>query len=105
VDVRLEGDPTTYTSDHGYPTLTVNRDGPAATTVELPVGTRASDVASVSVRRVPLGTDDGAVLTVTDLDRSFLLGSFYRPGASFAEWHGTTTLTAASPTAELWSRG
>ena len=67
VEVRLKGDPTTYTSHHGNAFLTVNRDDPAATTVELPVGRTAADVASISVRRVPLGADDDAVMTV---DRS-----------------------------------
>jgi hypothetical protein len=105
VDVRLAGDPTTYSSDHQIPESSVNRDVPAATTVELPVGTTASDVVSVSVRRVPIGlTDNGATLTVTDVDRAFFLGSDYLPQPSFVSWHGSQQLTAASPTAVLWSR-
>jgi hypothetical protein len=103
VDVTLKGDPTTYTSNHGLAALTVNRDGPSATTVELPVGTTASDVAAISVRRVPNGTDNGASLTVTDLRRAFFLGSSYLPRPSFAQWQGSVTLTADSPTAKLWS--
>jgi len=104
VDVRLNGDPTTYTSNHQVPDWTVNRDVPAATTVELPVGTTPADVASVSVRRVPIGaTDNGATLTVTDIDRAFLLGSDYLPQPSFIQWHGSTQLTAATPSAELWT--
>jgi hypothetical protein len=103
VDVTLKGDPTTYTSNHGLAALTVNRDGPSATTVELPVGTTAADVASISVRRVPNGTDNGASLTVTDLRRAFFLGGSYLPRPSFAQWQGSVTLTADSPTAELWS--
>ncbi|WP_084151851.1 hypothetical protein [Nocardioides halotolerans] len=106
VDVRLVGDPATYSSDHQIPELSVNRDVPAATTVELPVGTTPADVASVSVRRVPLGlTDNGATLTVTDLDRAFFLGSNYLPQASFVSWHGSQVLTAVAPTAVLWSAG
>lgn len=103
VDVTLKGDPTTYTSDHGIAFWTIRRDDPAATTVELPVGTTAADVASISVRRVPIGTDDGATLTVTDIQRGFFLGSSYLPGRSFVTWHGDRTLTVADPTAELWT--
>jgi len=104
VDVRVAGDPTTYSSDHLVPEWSVNRDVPAATTVELPVGTTPTDVVSVAVRRVPIGlTDNGATLTVTDIDRAFLLGADYLPQASFVAWHGSQVLTPASPTAVLWS--
>jgi hypothetical protein len=106
VDVRLAGDPTTYSSDHQVPEWSVNRDVPAATTVELPVGTAPADVVSVSVRRVPIGlTDNGATLTVTDINRAFLLGRDYLPQPSFVSWHGRQVLTPASPTAVLWSAG
>jgi len=74
--------------------------------VELPVGTTPADVVSVSVRRVPIGlTDNGATLTVTDIDRAFLLGPDYLPQASFVSWHSSLELTAASPTAVLWTAG
>jgi hypothetical protein len=105
VDVKLKGDPQTYTSDHlQLPVLfTVNRDGPAATTVELPVGTSPADVESISVRRVPIGTDNGAALTVSDLGRAFFLSTRYLPRPSFATWHGSIPLTMASPTSVLWT--
>jgi hypothetical protein len=98
VDVVLTGDPTVYSSNHGNAFLTVDRDGPAATTVELPAGTTPADIASVSVSRVPEGTGDDATLTVTDVQRAFFLGSTYLPRPSFLHWHGSLTLTAASPT-------
>jgi hypothetical protein len=104
VDVRLKGDATTYASDHlALPIVyTINRNGPAATTVELPAGTVAADVASIGVRRVPIGDDNGASLTVTQLTRAFFLEKSYLPGTSFAKWHGSVTLTAGSPTAVIW---
>jgi hypothetical protein len=102
VEVHLVGDPTTYTSNHGVVFWSINRDGPAATTVELPVGTTPADVASISVRRVPLVSDDGATLEVTDVTRAFFLRSSYLPGPSFVSWHGDVSLTTASPTADLW---
>jgi hypothetical protein len=104
VDVQLVGDPTTYSSNHGIPQWIVNRNGPAATTVELPPGTTAADIASISVTRVPLfSSDNGAVLTVTRLRRAFLLGPDYLPQGSIASWTGSVTLTADSPSAILWS--
>jgi hypothetical protein len=102
VEVRLKGDLTTYTSNHGNPFLTLNRDDPAATTVELPAGTTKADLASISVSRVPQGTDNGASLTVTDVQRAFFLGSTYLPKPSFVHWHGSITLDGASPTHEVW---
>jgi hypothetical protein len=105
VEVRLKGKHKTYTSDHDnvIGLGAINRNGPAATTVELPVGTGPSDVESISVRRVPVGTtDNGASLSVTDLDRAFFLSSGYLPRPSFADWHGSIALTAGSPTAVLW---
>jgi hypothetical protein len=102
VEVRLKGDATTYTSSHGNEFWTIDRDGPAATTVELPVGTKAHDVASISVVRVPIATDNGAALTVTRVNRAFFLGRNYLPHPSFVRWRGSVTLTAGAPTAQLW---
>ncbi len=105
VEVRLQGDPTTYTSNHGVAFWGIARDDPAATTVELPAGTTRADVASISVTRVPTGTDNGASLTVTDLVRAFFLNGRYLPRSSFAQWHGSESLTVDTPTAQLWTAG
>jgi hypothetical protein len=104
VEVRLQGDPTTYTSDHDDASFAINRDDPAATTVELPAGTTPADVASISVRRVvvPPATDTGAVLTVTAVQRAFFLGSSYLPQPSFVRWQGDVVLTSGTPTAQIW---
>jgi hypothetical protein len=59
-------------------------------------------VESISVRRVPVGTDDASTLTVTRLQRAFFLRRGYRPESSFAAWHGTATLTTGSPTKVIW---
>jgi hypothetical protein len=104
VEVRLQGDATTYTSNHDDAFLTINRDDPAATTVELPAGTTPADVASISVRRVvvPPAADTGASLTVTAVQRAFFLASTYLPQPSFVQWHGSLELTTGSPTAQIW---
>jgi hypothetical protein len=106
VAVRLRGDRRVYRSDHGLPDWSVLRDDPAATTVELPAGTRAADVARIDVVRVPLGTaDDGATVTVTDLNRAFLLDAAWRPRPSFAEAHGLSVhIGPAATTATIWAR-
>jgi hypothetical protein len=106
VEVTLRGDPTTYSSNHdnALGLGSVNRNGPAATTVELPVGTRAADVASISVRRVAIGPDNGASLHVTELRRAFFLGTTYKPFMSFARRHLDVTLTQATPSGVIWPR-
>jgi hypothetical protein len=104
VDVTLTGG-ATYASDHNQTAsilYTINRNGPAATTVELPAGTTADDIESIAVRRVPIGTDNGASLTVTALQRAFFLRSDYLPQPSFAHWDGNVTLTPGAPTAVVW---
>ncbi|MCW2569615.1 MAG: hypothetical protein JWN54_3712 [Mycobacterium sp.] len=103
--VRLRGDPTVYRSDHGYPSWSISRDDPAATTVELPAGVRRGDVERIEVARVAGGDDNGATVTVTDLNRGFLLDRAWLPGPSFAAVHSATVhLDAEAPTATLWSR-
>ena len=102
VDVLLNGDPVTYTSNHGTALATINRNGPAATTVELPAGTTLADVASIMVERQPVGLDNGASLTVTGLVRAFFLNRGYLPGPSLARVHSAVILTAANPVAQIW---
>ncbi len=42
---------------------------------------------------------------MTDLGRAFFLSGAYVSRPSFADWHGSISLTQASPTAELWPTG
>ncbi|WP_067479859.1 hypothetical protein [Actinomadura hibisca] len=102
--VRLRRDPSRlYRSDHGEPTWSIERDGAAATTVELPAGTTAADIASVEAVRRPVGLgDNGAPATVTALNRGFFLNRSYLPGASAVRWSGSAVLTAARPSAVVW---
>lgn len=100
--VKLRSGDTVYWSNHAEPTWSIQRDVPAATTVELPAGTTAADIESISARRVVVGTDTGASVTVRGLQRGFLLGPDYLPGTSFVSWSGNVQLTAASPSGVLW---
>jgi len=102
--VRLAGGDTVYLSHHVDPTWSIQRDDPAATTVELPPGTTLDDITEVSVHRVVVGADNGAPVHVTHLARGFLLGADYLPGPALLNWTGDVELTAASPAAVVWHR-
>jgi hypothetical protein len=108
IGIRLAGDPTLYRSDHSHPDWSIQRDDPAATTIELPAGTTAADVVQVvGIRQLlALGFGDNAApVTVTSINRAFFLGRDYQPGRSFiATPVSGVTLTAAAPQAVLWSR-
>ncbi|GAA3949096.1 hypothetical protein GCM10023085_34450 [Actinomadura viridis] len=103
--VRLKDDPSRlYRSDHGERTWSIERDGPAATTVELPRGTTAGDIASIEAVRQPVGLgDNGAPATVTAIHRGFFLDRSYLPRPSAVRWNGSVTLTPQAPTAVLWT--
>lgn len=49
------------------------------------------------------GTDPGYAVHVTNLMRGFFLDADDLPGSSFLNWTGSVTLTAAAPSATLWS--
>jgi len=104
VGVRLRGDPTLYRSDHAQLSWAIARDDPAATTVELPLGTTPADIAEVLAIRQPMDvTDNGAPVTVTSVNRAFFLGVNYLPAASFLALRTNQVLTVEQPTATLWA--
>jgi hypothetical protein len=102
--IRLKDDPSTlYRSDHLVPSWSIERDGAAATTVELPQGSTVEDIASIEAIRQPVGAgDNGAPSTVTAIHRGFFLDESYLPQESAVTWSGSVTLTPESPTAVLW---
>ena len=93
-----------YSSHHGVPDWSIQRDDPAATTVELPPGTTAAQVEAVRAVAVPVGTPGEYRIDVRSLNRGFLLGEDFLPGASLETWSGDAVLTPASPSAVLWQR-
>lgn len=104
--VTLKGDPTVYRSDHSQVGWGVQRTIPATSTVELPAGTTAADIARIDAVRVPYGRDDnGAPETVTSIGRAFFLAEDYRPGVSFLSGPVDATVTSSSPVATLWAAG
>ncbi len=110
VGVKLKGGATVYRSDHlgtgGQTDWSLQRDDPAATTVELPAGTTQADIDQILVYRVVNGTTDpGYAVHVTGVTRAFFLGNDYLPQQSFLDWQGGITLTTATPSAVLWPAG
>ncbi|WP_326819792.1 hypothetical protein [Streptosporangium sp. NBC_01756] len=102
--VRLVNGDTVYLSHHGDPTWSLQRDDAAATTVELPAGTTADDIAEVTAHRIVVGTDTGAAVHVTAINRGFLLGQDYLPQQSFLTWNGDVLLDGTTTSAVLWRR-
>ena len=104
IGVRLKSDRSVlYRSDHSTSGWAIQRDVPAATTVELPVGTTAADIASIEAIRTTSGSkDSGVSVTMTAVNRALLLNMGYFPQASFVTWNGPVSLSPSSPTAVLW---
>lgn len=103
IGVRLKNDPTVYRSDHLFPDRSIQRDVPAATTVQLPPGTTPSDIAEITAIRVPTtSTDPGSTIEVQAINRAFFLGSDDEPQQSFLSGATPATLTKAAPTAVLY---
>jgi hypothetical protein len=103
IGVRLKGDPTLYRSDHLFPDRSIQRDLPAATTVQLPPGTQASDIEEITAIRVPAtSVDPGSAIEVQAVNRAFFLGRDDRPQSSFLTGSTPATLTPDSPTAVIY---
>jgi hypothetical protein len=111
--VRLRDGDRWYTSHHDVPDWSIQRDDPAATTVELPPGTTSDDVAAIKAIAVPVAkTSDPPAPAPADytihvrrLNRGFLLGDEYLPQSSFVQWEGDAVLTPAQPEAVIWEAG
>ncbi len=103
--VQLKSGDRWYRSDHGVADSSIQRDDPAATTIELPAGTKAADVRAVKAIAVPVGTPGAFTITVSALDRGFFLGTSLLPTPSFLRWTGSQVLTPQQPEAIVWRAG
>jgi hypothetical protein len=103
--VKLKGNDRWYTSHHDIPDSSIQRDDPAATTIELPPGTDQSAIEAIEAVAVPVGAPGDYAITVTALDRGFFLGHDFRPHPSFVRWSGSQTLTPQRPAVVLWRAG
>jgi hypothetical protein len=100
--VQLKDDPRWYTSNHGIPDESIQRDDPAATTVELPPGATPGDVAAIEALAVPVGAPTDYAITVSALNRGLFLSRKFLPRPSFVRFIGNVTLTPAQPSAVIW---
>jgi hypothetical protein len=103
--VKLKGDDRWYASHHGIPDSSIQRDDPAATTIELPPGANQGSVEAIEALAVPVGTAADYAITLTALNRGFFLGKGFRPHPSFVRWTGSQTLTPQRPAVVLWRAG
>ena len=109
--VQLRGGDRWYTSHHDVPDWSIQRDDPAATTVELPPGTAAADIAAIKAIAVPVAATGDTpapapadnTIHVRKLNRGFLLDEAHLPQPSFLQWDGDEVLTPARPEAVLWT--
>ena len=85
-------------SDRGLPQYRIVRDGCFTIATPLPAGTRAPDVRAIRVQafaRVPeKGAAPGAPnpVTLTRINRTFMLDDRFLPGQSILKWAGSQTL-------------
>ncbi len=100
--IRLKNGTTWYSSHHNQASWSIQRDVPAATTVELPAGTSPDDVAEIKAVAVPVNTPPSYTITFTDINRGFFLDTDYRPMTSFIDWAGAIKLTPNQPEATIW---
>jgi hypothetical protein len=103
IGVRLKGDPALYRSDHLFPDRSIQRDLPAATTVQLPPGTTPSDIEEITAIRVPTtSADPGSEIDVQAINRAFFLNGDDEPDPSFLSGATPATLTPSAPTVVLY---
>jgi len=105
--VQLRGSDRWFTSNHDVPDWSIQREDPAATTIELPPRTAPAAVAAVAAVAVPVGSATVPApadyrIAVTALRRGFLLRRDFLPGKPLLNWSGHVTLSPAAPAAVLW---
>jgi hypothetical protein len=107
--VRLDGERTWRSSHLGRPDYAIEREGWVRTTVELPPGTKAGEVAEVAfeclVARKGSEWAGTGTCTVAEWPHAFLLDANYRPGPNLAQqWKSTDIPTGTMIAAPLRQR-
>jgi hypothetical protein len=107
--VKLHGDPALYASNHAVPDWSIQRDDPAATTVELPAGTTPDDVESIRAVAVPVAATAPPApapadyrIEVTALNRGFIARRELPARRVVRRLQGSAVLTRAQPVAVIW---
>jgi hypothetical protein len=101
-------DELTWTpSDRGLPQYRIVRDGCFTIATPLPAGTRASDVRALRVQAFGRAPEKGAApvapnpVTLTRINKVFMLDQRYLPGPSLLTWTGSQTLRAGGDPFEV----
>jgi hypothetical protein len=85
-------------SDRGLPRYRIVRDGCFTITTPLPVGTRAPDVRAIRVQAFERAPEQGDApvapnpVTLTRINKMFMLDEQFLPGRSILKWTGSQTL-------------
>ena len=85
-------------SDRGLPQYRIVRDGCFSIATPLPAGTRAPDVRAIRVQAFARAPEKGAApgapnpVTLTRINRTFMLDDRFLPGQSILKWAGSQTL-------------
>jgi hypothetical protein len=111
--VKLRGSDRWYDSHHGVPDWSIQRDDPAATTIELPPGMTQAQIAAIKAIAVPVAATGDTpapapadyTIHVRSLNRGFLLDPSYLPQPSFLSRAGDAVLTPQQPEAVIWASG
>ena len=91
--VKLKGQPTWYMANLGRTDLAIERDGWIRTTVELPPGTKANQIAEIGFQCLAADREkDAGVCDVLYLSKAFLLSAVYLPGPSFFKQEQPVTI-------------
>ena len=85
-------------SDRGLPQYRIVRDGCFTIATPLPAGTRAPDVRAIRVQAFARAPEKGAApkaanpVTLTRINKTFMLDDRFLPGQSILKWEGSQTL-------------
>jgi hypothetical protein len=94
-------------SDRGLPQYRIVRDGCFTIATPLPAGTRASDVRAIRAQAFERAPEKGAApvapnpVTLTRINKVFMLDERYLPGPSLVAWRGSQTLRAGGEPFEV----
>jgi hypothetical protein len=94
-------------SDRGLPQYRIVRDGCFRIATPLPVGTRASDIRALRVQAFERPPARGAAavapnpVTLTRINKVFMLDEHFLPGPSILTWQGSATLRAGGEPFEV----
>lgn len=97
--VRLRGSDRWYTSHLGHTRYAIERDGWVRTTVELPPGTAAADIAEIGFECLTIEKKIAGSCQVQRVGKAFFLDREYRPGPSV--W--SSAEPREIPSGQIWT--